>query len=230
MMIRTPAVLRDRRVKAVILSVLDAMTFLLNAYCVLRFFTGTGDGNMQVSGFAAFRFFTVDSNVLASVACLAVLPHSIRAARTGELSIPAWVSVFKMIGTTAVTVTLLTVVFFLGPLYGYPFMFAGNNFFMHLLCPLFCIITFAFLETDAPVSHKYAFFGAIPTVIYGIVYLLCVVAFGVWGDFYGFNIGGFWYVSFIVMFFASVGLSYGLFSLHNLAARRAPAHTALDKK
>ena len=38
------------------------------------FFLRTGDGNMAVHGTLAFRYFTVDSNILCALACAGLIP------------------------------------------------------------------------------------------------------------------------------------------------------------
>ena len=57
----------------------------------------------------AFRFFTTLSNILCAAACFLTAVF----AASGE--IPAWVWLFKFIGTAAVTLTMLTVFLFMAP-------------------------------------------------------------------------------------------------------------------
>ena len=173
---------------------------LLSLYSIATFFVRRGVGNMQVLGAVCFRYFTVDSNLFCASLCLVsaiwllARPH---ARLTGALS--RW----KLAATTAVSVTLLTVVFFLGPTMGYRPMFAGVNLYLHLICPLLAIVCWSFLDPLPPLPRRASFWGVLPTAIYAAVYLTLVIVRPTWPDFYGFNIGGKWYLSMIVMLLAT---------------------------
>ena len=118
---------------------------------------------------------------------------------------------FKFVGTAAVTLTLFTVLFLLGPKYGYGLglkygygiMFDGNNMFMHLITPLLMIISFAFTECRGEMSFRGTFLGLIPTVLYGAVYAVEVLLVKGWEDFYFFNDGGKWYIYMPMMIIGS---------------------------
>ncbi len=67
-----------------------------------------------------FRFFTILSNLLCAFACLLVLVFRI------IRNVPASVLVLKYVGTSCVTLTFLTVMFFLGPVvYGFKQVLSG---------------------------------------------------------------------------------------------------------
>ena len=207
---------------------LNALTFVLVAFCIARFFTAGGEGNMQVVGWIAFRYFTVDSNVLAAIGAAAMLFPAIRALRTGEERTPRALLLFRYVGVAAVGVTFFTVLFFLGPIYGYPAMYVGYNLFLHLLCPLFCFLSFLLLEgrrEELPV--RFFWLGVLPVVLYGALYFARVIVVGDWPDFYAFNYGGRWYISMAAMLAATALLSC-LFLLFFARIRKkgtAPAPT-----
>lgn len=212
--------------KAILASVVcNLLNLIAVAVCVARFFLRSGDGNMRVSGWQGFIYFTVDSNVLAALSSLALAIFCLRHWGKGELRLPRWLLTFKLAGTSAVTLTLVTVLAFLGPLYGYGSMFVGSNLFLHLLCPLLCIGSFVFLERGARLPFSATLLATLPTVVYGAVYMTCVVWLHVWQDFYGFNMGGMWFVSAPVMILVSWGLALGLRKLHAVcsAGKRAGA-------
>ena len=138
------------------------------------------------------RYFTAQSNVLCAFASLAVA-----AARLSG-GVPAAVLLFKYIGTVAVLVTLLTVLVFLGPQYGYKLLFSGPDLWLHLVCPLLAL--FSWLLWDRlPLASGTALLGTLPVLFYGLLYLRRVVFQKRWEDFYGFNRGGRWPVSFAAM-------------------------------
>ena len=208
------------------------------AWAIAGFFTAGGEGNMKVVGWLAFRYFTVDSNVLAAIACVVCIPFEIRAlrapagksagrdARTGAdcgaggLVLPHGVLILNFVGTVAVSVTFVVVVAFLGPVYGYASMFTGKNFFLHGVNPILCIVAFMAL-IEGPVRLRETLWCLLPVAIYGIVYCIEVVGIGIeaggWPDLYGFNIGGIWYV-----WFMAIGLmAFILALIERLPHRRA---------
>ena len=173
-------------------------------WSVTDMFFSVGSGNMQVSRSVIFRYFTVDSNILCAISCGFSVWFMIQALRREKGGIPKAVMLFRFAGTSAVTVTMMTVLFFLGILYGYPAMFAGWNLWLHLLDPLLAILSFVWLERDSSVPEKRdLFLAALPVIVYGGVYLAMVILIGRdrggWPDFYGFNIGGRWYFSYLGM-------------------------------
>ena len=141
------------------------------------------------------RYFTALSNILCAIAALAVI--------IGRLCghVPQTVLVLKYISTCAVTVTLLTVLAFLGPMIGYKPLLTGPDFWLHLVCPVLAIVSL--LAWDKPsLGIGAVLLGALPVAAYGLLYLYKVIlapAEKRWDDFYGFNRGGRWPVSFVAM-------------------------------
>lgn len=187
---------------------------------IVGFFVATGSGNMQVAGAKCFMYFTIDSNILAAVSSLCMCVFSVAHIKDDKLEIPKWLSLFKFVGTTAVTVTFLTVIFFLGPTMGYGLMFAGSSLFLHLINPLLCIISYVCFEKSAELPTKYSLLGLLPTAIYGVVYVTMVVFLQKWQDFYGFNVGGFWFISLPVMLAATYLFAICLWKAHKKASSK----------
>ena len=83
-------------------------------------------------------------------------------------------------------------------------MFSRWNLWLHLLGPLLAIVSFVWLERDETFPEKkHLILSMLPVIVYGIVYLVLAVVIGKdrggWPDFYGFNIGGKWYLSYAGM-------------------------------
>ena len=204
-------------IKGFISLVCNAAVIALTAICVARFFTSGGEGNMEVAGFACFRYFTVDSNVLAALSALFVLPWSFRTMLGGNRAMRRRALLFKYVGACATTLTLLTVVFFLGPKYGYGSMFTGNNLYMHLITPLLMLVSLICTENKGWISFRETLCGLIPTAIYGAVYAVEVLLAGAWEDFYGFNAGGKWYIFLPAMLAASYLICVIVRTLHRVS-------------
>ncbi len=188
----------------------QAVVVVATVICVTRFFFVGGEGNMQVVGVTCFRYFTIDSNVLAALACAVCMVYEVRALLAAKRSggevaepvLPHWVLILTFAGTVAVTLTFMVCICFLGPLYGYGFLFSGSNFFLHGLTPALCVFAFMAL-LRGPVRLAECFWCLLPVLLYGIVYFIMVIAIGPdaggWPDFYAFNMGGMWPVTYVII-------------------------------
>ena len=190
--------------------VLNAVIFAVTAIIVIRFFFRDGQWDVR-RGCYAMRFFTTQSNILCAVAALlmCLFPQ----ARM------AWL--VKYIGTAAVTVTMLTVFLFLAPSIGkggLGQLLKGSDLFMHLITPLLALISFLFLERRG-MSFAVSLLGMLPVLLYGPLYLYRI-RFApkerAWEDFYGFNKGGKWPVSLVMMGMGTFLICMALMVLQNL--------------
>ena len=138
--------------------------------------------------------FTVLSNLLLGLASLIYAVYLVRYVRSGRI-VPKWAHLLKYAGTVAVTVTLMTVLLFLGPTMGYAAMFAGVNLWLHLVLPVLGIAEFVFLDTQRGISFKESLVGVLPVLVYGAFYYGNILLNGVGeppytNDWYGFTLFG----------------------------------------
>ena len=167
------------------------------------------------TGWYCFRFFTVLSNIFLAITAFIMIVYDIKNLVNNKFEIPKWLSILKFMGTVATTVTLLTVVLLLAPLWeingdGYFTLFQRNNFFMHLVNPVLGLVTFIFFEKAKEFKFKHTLFGLIPTALYSVLYITMVFV-GHWPDFYYFTFGGYMWlapISAIVMYLLT--FVYGL--------------------
>jgi hypothetical protein len=186
---------------------LNGLIFFITFVLTVLFFRKDGKWNAE-RGIKAFRFFTVQSNVFCAVSALllCIFPS------------PRWVWLLKYAGTAAVCVTMLTVLFYLGPMAGYKKMLSGPDLFMHLITPLLALVSFTVFEKRG-MSFSEALLGLLPVVLYGSLYLYRIIIAPkdkAWEDFYGFNQGGRYYLSMAAMFIGTFLLCMGLMALHSL--------------
>ena len=157
-----------------------------------------------------FRYFTTLSNVLCAIASLAVAVCEI----CGTL--PFWALLIKYVGTAAVTVTMLTVFLFLGPTsHDWKGLLTGTPFFLHLLCPVLALVSFLVFEKTAMPAWTIAV-GSLPVPVYGAFYMRKVVYAPEekrWEDFYGFNRGGKWVLSYGLMTIAGALIALALWAI-----------------
>lgn len=169
--------------------------------------------------FHFFIYFTSDSNILNGICSLILILFLLMMLCGNGISIPFWVYALHFIGTCAVMVTCATVILFLGPIAGYKKMYTGSDLYLHLICPVLSLVSIVILSTGyiGEIPFYMTFLGIIPTVIYGILYIILVLLVGPekggWEDFYTFNRGGKWYISASLMIVGSYLISLGLFFL-----------------
>ena len=169
-------------------SVINILIFVITAISILFCFRKDRHWDLQ-KGKKSLRFFTILSNLFCALSALLLV-----------LSSSYWAWLLKYVGTIAVTVTLLTVMFFLGPNMGYKQMLSGKDLYLHLCGPLMAIVSFCFLERRYYLSFPLSLLGILPVIIYGFVYLFEVVILKNWEDFYGYNKDGKWKLSMVAMF------------------------------
>ncbi len=189
--------------------VLNILIFIITLACIIRLFCNEGKwafANIR----AAFRFFTVQSNAFCAAAALLLV-------LSGGAD---WAWILKYVGTAAVTVTMITVFVFLAPSMegGLWPLLKDFNFFMHFLTPVLAIVSFSVFENRS-MDFGTALLGVLPVVFYGSWYLYKAIFAPEgkrWEDFYGFNKGGKWPVSFAAMLLGTFLISMSLMALQNL--------------
>lgn len=152
---------------------------------------------LESTGFGAFKFYTVDSNVLVAIGSFILIINEILVLNNKKKEIPKYSYLLKYIGTVAVTLTFLVTALWLAPLMknNFLFLYMNNNLFFHLIVPLLSFISYCFFEKNN-MKFKYVFIGLSTVIIYGIFYIANILSHIENGkvlpgyDFYGFVIGG----------------------------------------
>lgn len=195
--------------------ILNLAIVLATPLLLIRFWRRTGRQDREKFR-AAFRFFTVLSNILCSASALIMLVALLAG------SVPEWVWILKYIGTAAVTVTMLTVFLFLAPSVGkdwYDVLLKSlGDLFMHLLTPLMALVSFCVFERRG-MTFPRSLFGLLPVALYGPVYLYHILYAPEekrWNDFYGFNRGGRWPAAMAGMLAGTFLMCLGIMALQNL--------------
>ncbi len=125
----------------------------------------SSSGTLMHNGINSLKYFTVLSNLLEGAASAAWLVSS---RRNGKASSHA--EQLKYVAAAAVGLTCVVVLTFLGPLYGYPEMFAGPSLYMHLLTPVIAIAEIIFLS-DFTYTRKDNRLVMLSPIVYGVFYL-----------------------------------------------------------
>ena len=154
------------------------------------------DSFMSAGNFGSLKYFTILSNLFEAFASLIWLIN-------GNEKI-------KYAASVAVGLTFFTVIFFLGPIFTYRFMFTGPSFFLHGLVPIAAMLEMIFLCKDR-ISNRDNLLSCLSMVIYGIYYLENILLNGLGvpphhNDWYGFLRWG-WGIG-IVIFFLMIAAIY----------------------
>ena len=129
----------------------------------------------EAVGTQMFTFYTENSNFFTAGVCLLMALFQLKALLTGR-EIPLWVKRLKFIATCCLTMTFLTVVFVLGPMYEdgngwYIMLCTSSMLYHHLLNPLAAIFSFVLLERTPRLPRSTVKWALLPTVLYGGIIL-----------------------------------------------------------
>ncbi len=126
-------------------------------------------------GFKLFKFFTVQSNVLAGITSLLYIIFLLRENKTKKV-IPKTINILRYIATVDLIITFLVVALFLGFIVeeGYFSMYANANFFYHFAIPVLNLISFVFYENTQKFKLKDSLWGISHLTLYAIFYLSVV--------------------------------------------------------
>ena len=184
--------------------VLNLVIVILAVTGIILMVTGTSEeGALQASGIENFKFYTVLTNVFCGFIALIYLICLL--INKGADSLVA----LKLAAVCGVAVTFAVVAFMFGPLYGFPQFYKRGNLFFHLLLPLTAMLEFIIVKRRR-MPFRYTVIAAVPTLLYGICYMLNILINGIGGewpdtnDFYAFLSWG-WPVG--IMIFAGITLT-----------------------
>lgn len=152
----------------VLVFLLDILVVAVVAYAVIKMIESTKGGALVSGGLGALKYYTVLSNIFCALSCLCAALHFII---TKGKALPSWLYVFRLMGSSVVSVTFLVVVFFLGSVYGYKLMFTGVSFWLHLVGPVLAIASQLLMKQAKPMPLRTSFWGIAPTVLYGVFYI-----------------------------------------------------------
>ena len=208
--------------RRVIALIINAIIVVMEPATWIMMLFSRSDMPLTSIGLLSLRYFTVLSNLLLGLASLIYAICLIRVMRGSAQQTPLWAHRLKFAATTAVTVTLMTVLLFLGPMLGYGAMFAGVNFWYHLVLPVLGIVGFVLFELGKPISLKETLLGVLPTFIYGIFYCGNILINGLGegratNDWYGFAM---WGIEYMPVVLAVMLLATWLFAIALRALNR----------
>ena len=205
---------------------LNIIIFVATTLIVASYFLVTRKGEEKPAGTKAFRFFTTDSNIFSALACGIAAILELKNYYMREVMIPHWAVLLKYYSAGAVTLTFLTVLFYLGPRIGYKKQFGGTSFYTHFLGPALSLIALMVFERGDHINIEETLVGFIPFIAYFWIYLRQVVLTSErdeegnlikgWEDFYGFDQQGRWYITTAIMTPIIIIMMFGIRFLYNI--------------
>ena len=168
--------MKQRNIK--ISLIINIIIVLLTVFATIIMFTGFrfmhgSEPILETTKFGVFKFFTVDSNVFMGIVSLAFIIEETKLLKGKIKDISKTMYIFKLMSTTAVTITFLTVFLYLGPISdgGIISMLQNSNLFFHFIIPVLSIITFILFEKTDKLELKNSLYGIIPTLLYASYYV-----------------------------------------------------------
>ena len=155
-------------IRRILVFLLDLVVVAVVTYAVIKMVESSRNSTLVSGGLGALKYYTVLSNIFCALSCLCAVLHFII---TRGRNLPSWLYVFRLMGSSVVSVTFLVVVMFLGIIYGYRLMFTGVSFWLHLIGPVAAIAGQILLKQERPMPLRTSFLGIAPTVAYGIGYI-----------------------------------------------------------
>ena len=156
--------------------ILNCLIFIFTVFATITMVLGIKFmGQFEVlsaRNLKSFKYFTVDSNVFAGLISLAYVIYKFTDSGKKSDKLPKVFYILKLAAATGVTLTMMVTVCYLAPTSNGNFMryFINSNFFMHLITPLLCIISFIFFEAAEPQPLVMSIPGIIPMLLYSFFY------------------------------------------------------------
>ena len=161
---------------------INILIFILTTIASIIMFTGFKfmhgkDIVLESTKLGMFRFFTVDSNLFMGIISLIFAIKGIEILNKKIDDIPKKYYILKLMATSAVGLTFTVVFTYLGPIskHGITSLLMNSNLFFHLIIPILSILVFVLFERNNKLKFKDSFYGIIPTLLYGVYYLLNIL-------------------------------------------------------
>ncbi len=148
-------------------------TFVAVMLSVIGLVLYYSDANFIVSSITSYLPFTVNSNIFLVIVGLLFLIIGIIDLVEGK-AMPQWIMQLKLAVTTLISITFLTVIFYIAPLWRITdtniIAYEGANLFLHILAPIVAIFGFCLFDVETKIKWRWTSLLPLLVVIYGVVY------------------------------------------------------------
>ena len=126
-----------------------------------------------------YFYFTVQSCLLLGAISLFEIPFLFKSIAKKEFLVPGILHTLKLVAVTMTTLTMITALSWLAQVYGMALMVEGVNLFLHILIPLFGLLTFVIFEAQRKFKIRHAFYVVIPLAAYIFFYFGAIFLFDI---------------------------------------------------
>jgi hypothetical protein len=189
---------------------LNILITLLVIFATVVLFSGfkfmKGGYESQVaSKIEMLKFFTIQSNIFMGIVSYIFAIEEIKVLREKKSEISIKMYILKLMATTSVMITFLTIFAYLGPITdgGTIEQIKNSNLFFHFLVPVLSMLCFTLFDRTDKLKLRYVSFGIAPTAVYAIYYIVNVLLHIENGkvspiyDWYWFIQGGLWQIAIV---------------------------------
>ncbi|MBQ1532647.1 MAG: hypothetical protein IIZ57_10935 [Solobacterium sp.] len=198
--------------------IVNLLVVILEIRGLYGIIAGHEKGKLLQHGIRALKYFTVLSNLFAMITALINIAFMI--VNGPETELPLWLAEVNLMASVGVMLTFMTVMLYLGRLYGYMEMLKGPNFELHLSGPLCMAACFLFFMNLPRMTIRSTLPALLPVTCYGIWYVSNLMINGInpgkhTNDFYGFARAGMKFIPLVyaVMILATWLIAFGLWTL-----------------
>lgn len=110
------------------------------------------------------EYYTEDANLFSLIVCIMYLCYL-----CNNIKIPRWLEVLRLSSIICLVLTFIIVIVVLLPTSDVQFMFGGANLFFHLLCPVFLLFLYLYIDKKTKLNSMEILYACMPTIIYGII-------------------------------------------------------------
>lgn len=142
---------------------LNQANLIIVLICIISFFVSF-EGGFHFVKSNCMAYFTNLSAILTAAASVLTARFCAKNRDKEKPLVPKGLSAFKHVAATAEMVTFSVVLIMQFPARGLA-VYERQDFFLHLITPLICIISYAALEKSEPVPRRLRFWGMLPTAL-----------------------------------------------------------------
>ena len=167
----------------------SALLVILTAVGTYITLTSRSKGLLTSFGVQNFKYFTVDSNLLLGLVCLAELILTAAGVTARSERVRLWLERLVYVATVAVALTFTVVVCVFAPFVGLRPLVQDANLYFHLIEPVLAMLALCAFRRGRMIPLWETALALVPTTAYGLYYTAVLLARGVRfpeTDWYGF--------------------------------------------
>ena len=179
---------KNRLVLSLGLNIAIVILTVVGTFGIMTGTVSDGAQLLHALGPAAFRYFTVDANLLMGISALISLLSLIGRLSGRRSEVPHRAEVLRLTAVSSVALAALVVAFYLAPeaALGFDSLYMGANLIFHGVTPVLAVAELLLRHSEKPVRFRENLFCLIPVTAYGIYYIVpWVIAGGAGYDWYG---------------------------------------------